>query len=103
MFLNMDVLQGGVVSTSPNPQAGGPPLVGCLRLLIQFIRNYPPYRRPLLYPQPDAPCRGDPLDKETAQLHDPTALHPVERNGLDTAVKAWGSFWSRTTGLQHFA
>jgi len=38
----MHVLQGGVVSTSPNPQAGGPPLVGCPRLLIQFIRSYPP-------------------------------------------------------------
>ena len=42
VFLNMNVLQGGVVSTSPNPQAGGPPLVGCQRLLIQFIRSYPP-------------------------------------------------------------
>ena len=42
VFLNMNVLQGGVVSTSPNPQAGGPPLVGCPRLLIQFIRSYPP-------------------------------------------------------------
>ena len=53
-------LQGGVVSNSPNPQAGGPPLVGCPRLLIQFIRSYPPYRRPFLYPQPkDAPRRGD--------------------------------------------
>jgi len=42
------------------PQAGGPPLVGCPRLLIQFIRSYPPYRRPFLYPQPeDAPCRSD--------------------------------------------
>ena len=60
VFLNMNVLQGGVVSTSPNPQAGGPPLVGCPRLLIQFIRSYPPYWRPFLYPQPeDAPCRGD--------------------------------------------
>jgi hypothetical protein len=28
---------------SPNPQAGGPHLVGCLRLLIQNIRSYPPY------------------------------------------------------------
>jgi len=46
MFLNVSVLQGGVVSTSPNPQAGGPPLVGCSRLLIQFIRSYPPYWRP---------------------------------------------------------
>jgi hypothetical protein len=50
----------GVVSTSPNPQAGGPPLVGCPRLLIQFIHSYPPYRRPFLHPQPeDVPCRGD--------------------------------------------
>jgi hypothetical protein len=23
--------------------AGGPPLVGCPRLLIQYIRSYPPY------------------------------------------------------------
>ena len=52
--------RGGVVSTSPNPLAGGPPLVGCPRLLIQYIRGYPPYRRPFLHPQPeDAPCRGD--------------------------------------------
>jgi hypothetical protein len=60
VFLNMNVLQGGIVSTSPNPQAGGPPLVGCPRLLIQFIRSYPPYWKPFLYPKPeDAPCRGD--------------------------------------------
>ena len=53
-------LRGGVVSASPNPQAGGPPLVGCPRLLIRFIRSYPLYRRPFLHPQPeDAPCRGD--------------------------------------------
>ena len=32
----------------------------CPRLLIQFIRSYPPYRRPFLHPQPeDTPCRGD--------------------------------------------
>ena len=49
----------GVISTSPNPQAGVPPLVGCLRLLIQYTRSYPPYR-PFLHQQPeDAPCRGD--------------------------------------------
>ena len=29
----------GVVSTSPNPQAGGPPRVGFPRLLIQYIRS----------------------------------------------------------------
>jgi len=63
-FLTKFFLQGAVVSTSPNPQAGGPHLVGCPWLLIQFIRSYPPYRRPFLYPQPeDAPYRGhrDPL------------------------------------------
>jgi hypothetical protein len=27
----------------PNPRAGGPPLVGCPRLLIEYIRSYPPY------------------------------------------------------------
>ena len=60
IFLNRIFSRGGVVSTSPNPQAGGPPLVGCPRLLIQYIRIYPPYGRPFLYPQPeDAPCRGD--------------------------------------------
>jgi hypothetical protein len=36
--LNVSVLQGGIVSTLPKPQAGGPPLVDCPRLLIQ-LRN----------------------------------------------------------------
>jgi hypothetical protein len=27
----------------PNPQDGGSPLNSCLRLLIQYIRSYPPY------------------------------------------------------------
>jgi hypothetical protein len=31
------------VNTSPNPQDGGPPLVGCPRLLIQYVPSYPPY------------------------------------------------------------
>jgi len=40
--------------------AGGSLLVGCPRLLIQYIRNYSPYWRPFLHPQPeDAPCPGD--------------------------------------------
>jgi hypothetical protein len=57
-------LRWGVVSTSPNPQDGGPPIFGCPRRLIQYIHSYPPYWRPFLHPQPeDAPCRGhaDPL------------------------------------------
>jgi hypothetical protein len=60
VILNIRFLRRGVVSTSPHPEAEGPPLVGCPRLLIQFIHSYPPYRRPFLHPQPeDAPCRGD--------------------------------------------
>jgi hypothetical protein len=31
-----------VVSSTPNPQAGGPPFVGCPRLFIQHICSYPP-------------------------------------------------------------
>jgi len=32
-------LRWGVVCTSPNPQAGGPLLVCCPRLLIRYIRS----------------------------------------------------------------
>jgi hypothetical protein len=54
------VFTGRDVSTSPNPQAGGPPLVGSPRLLILFIHRIPLYRRPFLRPQhEDAPCHGD--------------------------------------------
>jgi hypothetical protein len=60
VILNLRFLRKGIVSTSPNPQVGEPPLVGCPRLLIQFIHSYCPCRRPFLHPQPeDAPCRGD--------------------------------------------
>jgi hypothetical protein len=44
LFRNMiKFLRWGVVSISPNPQAGRPPLIGCPRLLIQYILSYPPY------------------------------------------------------------
>jgi hypothetical protein len=33
----------GVVSPTPDLQAGGPLFVKCARLLIQYIRSYPPY------------------------------------------------------------
>jgi hypothetical protein len=61
IFRNKDSFsQWGAVDPSPIPQAGGPPLVGCPRLLIQYIRSYPPDWRPFLHPQPeDATCRGD--------------------------------------------
>jgi hypothetical protein len=70
------VFTGKVVSTSPNSQSGGPPHVGCPRLLIQYIRSYPPYRRPFLYPQPeDAPCRGDRDPLNTDYLCLQTLIH----------------------------
>jgi hypothetical protein len=40
---NIKFLRWGVVSPTSHPQAGGSPLVGCPRLLIQYIRSYPPY------------------------------------------------------------
>jgi len=40
VFLNMNVLEGGFVSTSPNPQAGGPPLVGCPRYAVVTGTHY---------------------------------------------------------------
>ena len=46
--------------TSPNPQAGGPPLVGCPWLFIQYFHSYTPYWRPFLHLQPeDTLCHGD--------------------------------------------
>jgi hypothetical protein len=36
-------LRWGVLSPTPNSQAGGPPLVGCPRLLILYILSYLPY------------------------------------------------------------
>jgi len=61
LFLNYGSFYGEeLLAPRPNPQAGGPPLVGCPRLLIQYIRNNHPYWRPFLHPQPqDAPFRGD--------------------------------------------
>jgi hypothetical protein len=56
MFSDYTSFYGG---TSPNPQAWSH-LLGCPRLLIQYIRSYPPYWRPFFHPQPeDAPCRCD--------------------------------------------
>jgi hypothetical protein len=49
-----------MLALRPTPKPLATPLVGCPRLLIQFIHSYPPYLRPFLHPQPeDAPCRFD--------------------------------------------
>ena len=80
----------------PNPEAGGPPLVGCPRLLIQFICSYPPYRRPFLHPQPeDAPCRGDRDPLITSQwsvlLTEYYAGGKIEKNEMGGAYGAYGA------------
>ena len=59
-FLTWMFYKEGLLAPRPTPKLGGPPIVGSPWLLLQFIRSYPPYQRPLLYPQhEDAPCRGD--------------------------------------------
>jgi hypothetical protein len=67
------VLRGSVVSPPPNPQARGPPTVGCPRLLIQYIHSYPPYleavssiRNPRTY---HAVETVDPLNMDFTELH----------------------------------
>ena len=67
---SINFLRWGVVSISPNSQAGGPPLVGCPRLLIQYIRSYPPYVEAVPQPE-DVPCRDDrdPLITACSELH----------------------------------
>jgi hypothetical protein len=42
-FVRSLFLRWGFVSPTPKPQTGGPPLVFCPRLLIQYIRSYPSY------------------------------------------------------------
>ena len=49
-----------LLAPCPTARAGGPPLVGFPRRLIQHIRSYPQYWRHFLHPQPEnPPCRGD--------------------------------------------
>jgi len=60
MFRNDKFLWWGVVSTLSNPQAGGPPIICCMQLLIQYIPSYPPHWRMFLHLQPeDVLCCGD--------------------------------------------
>ena len=91
-------LRRGVASTSPNSQAGGPPLVCCPRLLIQYIRSYPPYWRPFLHPQPeDAPCRGDRDPLMTADVCCVTLkwLPAAQRNKRQMCKQAFvETFWA---------
>jgi hypothetical protein len=42
-FVTYSFLRWWVVNPTGNPEVGGPPIVGCPQLLIQYIRSYPPY------------------------------------------------------------
>jgi hypothetical protein len=54
-------LEWTVVSPTPNPQAGGPPLVVCPRLFIQYIHSWSPMlvAVPSIRKPEDEPCCGD--------------------------------------------
>jgi hypothetical protein len=75
------VLRGRVVSPPPKPQAGGPPTVGCPRLLIQYIRSYPPYLEAI------------------SSIRNPRTRHAVVTVSFHTAGKKfetqWFIFWHR--------
>ena len=82
-FLTM-FFYGEVLAPRPTPKLKDHPSSACLRLLIQYIRSYPPYRRSFLHPQSeDAPCRGDrdPLITVIPPIHDvniPTMMWMLE-------------------------
>jgi hypothetical protein len=67
-FVTYYFLRWGVVSPTPKPQVGGPLLVGCPRLLIQYIRSYPPYLEAFSSIRdlrlPHAIVKRDPLNTE---------------------------------------
>jgi hypothetical protein len=43
-FITIFFLRWGVACSTPNPFAGGSPLVGCTQLHIHYIHSYPSYR-----------------------------------------------------------
>ena len=49
-------LRQGILTTRPNPQGGGPPIVDCLRFPFQYLRRYSPHLVSLLRPQPVDVC-----------------------------------------------
>lgn len=51
----------------PSLQAGGPPLIVCPQLLVQYVYGYPPYCRLFLHLKPEStPCYGD---RDSRALH----------------------------------
>ena len=84
-------LRRGVINALPNLQAGRPPLVGCSRLLIQYICSYPRYWKPYFHHQPeDAPYRGD---------RDPLIMASHEVIGLFIYCNCVSTRWQRSVNL----
>jgi hypothetical protein len=82
--------------TSCQHLAQPPPLVCCPRILIQYIRSYPPYYRQFPHPQTeDAPCRGDrdPLivGLDTSEMRKIFPLQTIEPQSLGQPVHSLAS------------
>jgi hypothetical protein len=92
-------LRWEVVSISPNPSAREPPLVGCPRMFIQYVRSYPPYMEAV---SPSATWgRVMPWWQHWTHLSSAVYYQPLtcERILLNLVIKAsWGtvSFSART-------
>jgi hypothetical protein len=85
-FINLFFLRWGVVSPTPNPQAGGPHLVVRPRRLIQYIHSW----RPTLHLQPEnVPCCGN-SDPPNMEILTPLALNMLS---TVTAEICNGVYW----------
>ena len=104
-FITRTILGEEFRSLSSSLCARGLRLVGCPRLLIQFIRSYPPYRRPFLYPQPeDAPCRGDrdPLRHSHLCIWKKKGYEWLASTGINFSEEQQGTPFLTTTGMKKF-
>ena len=113
-------LRWGVVSISPKPQYGRPPLVGYPLLLIQYIRSYPIYLKAVpssatwgraitWWPRPTYHCDRDPFITVTGTHLSVTWTHlsvtgthlslwqgPTYHCDRDPLISATGTHLSRT-------
>ena len=89
-----------LLAPRPNPQPGGPPPVGCPRLLFQYIRSYPPYWRPFLHPQPEeAPCRGD-RDPPIKELSTTAYSKLPHLETVSSIIRRWVTPWLQGSTYQ---
>jgi hypothetical protein len=69
-FRNKLVFTARVASPLPNPQAGGPPLVSCLWMLIQYDHSYPLYLKAI-----SSICNPRTCHARVREIHITRALH----------------------------